>query len=103
MEEIAKQKVRRGLHQTLTHYFKTQDFSEDEFSSEDKGRIEQVISYVVDVFDLPNCFKLNANEISTSKQSAPQRLWLRSYVTHKLAQMKHSGEIRRVAHGLYRP
>jgi len=102
-DESAKQKVRLRIRQALAQYFSTQDFSADAYSQKDKGRIEQVVNHIVDVLDLPSSFKLDSGETATSKLSTPQRLWLREYVTHTLAQLKHSGRVRRIMHGIYRP
>lgn len=103
MEDSAKHKVRQSVEKVLKKYFETQDFSVDEYSSKDKGRIEQVANHIADVLDLPLSFKLEVNEQATSKLSTPQRLWLRAYVTHTLARLKHKGKIRRIMHGVYRP
>jgi len=102
-DESVKQKVRQSTNLTLAQYFKTQDFSVGEYSPKDKGRIEQVTNHIADVLDLPLSFKLEVNEHTTSKLSTPQRLWLRAYVTHSLARLKHKGKIRRIMHGVYRP
>ncbi len=102
-EESAKQEVQQNASRAIDLYFETQDFSIDEYSSRDKGRIEQVINHIVDILDLPRSFKLGVDETVTSKASISQRLWLRGYVTRTLAQRKHSGKIRRIMHGVYRP
>lgn len=102
-EESTKQKVRQNANPVLAQYFKTQDFSVDEYSPRDKGRIEQVTNHIADTLELPLSFKLSANEHATSKLSTPERLWLRAYVTHTLARLKHKGKIQRIMHGVYRP
>ena len=103
MEESAKKKVRQSIDKALTKYFEVQDFFADEYSPKDNGRIEQVVSHIADVLDLPSSFKLGVDEHVTSKLSTHQRLWLRAYITHTLARLKHEGRVRRIMHGVYRP
>ena len=83
----------------LEDYFKNTDFSIGAFSEHDLGSIESVLNHIVSCLELPKQY----HAVKTNKHSNRERLWLRSYMSHKLAEMCKNKKIRRLKYGIYRP
>ena len=99
MNERHRGVIKRNQYSLLNTYFKRTNFEFNEFSEKDKGSIDDVLNYIVASLNLPEQYIC----VKTSKDSYEDRLWLRSYISHKLADMCKNKKIIRVRYGIYRP
>lgn len=99
MRKRYRELIKRNQSSLLNTYFKHTDFEVDGFSEKDKGRIDAILNYIVEALNLPEYYKC----AKTSKGSDEDRLWLRSYISHKLAELCKNKKIIRVRYGIYRP
>lgn len=99
MSERHRGVIKRNQYSLLNTYFKRTNFECNGFSEKDKGRIDDILNYIVGSLNLPEQYRC----VKTSKDSDEDRLWLRSYISHKLADMCKNKKIIRVRYGIYRP
>jgi len=86
--------TRTKIREILLAYFREQDFTQDQFTDKDRGKIDMMVNHVIEVLGLSSRY---------NNLKSKQRKHLKSLVGQEVALMKRKYLCRRITWGRYRP